>query len=132
MENWIPFADGEYLVERAFLLSPNDRAVDLADVVVEVNSDARGRHHLRGRGRLRNVLVVALLEDSDELDLVLDFGGDYKYRLVAPSIRGGKVFAADVKSALQFLPQHPWKPMTPAEYQELLARLHFIEERRPA
>lgn len=128
MENWIPFSDGEYLVERAFLLSATDRAVDLADVVVEVNSDAEGRRRLRGRGRIRNVLMVALLEDSDELDLVLDFGDEFKYLLPAPFIQGGKVFAADVKSMLQFLPRCPWQPMAPEEYARLLSRVQFVED----
>lgn len=128
MENWIPFADGQYSVERAFLLSSDHSAVDLSDTVVEVKSDAAGRRHLRGRGRVQNLLMVTLLEDSDELDLVLDFGDAFKFRLTAPNVQGGKVFAANVKSMLQFYPRHPWVQLPIQEYDALVDRIRFLED----
>ena len=96
MQNWIPFRNGNYLAERAFLLSTSNAAVDLDDTVIEVNSDASGQRRMRGRGRVHNLLMVNLLEDSDDLDLVLDFGAEFTFRLNAPSIQGGKIFAANV------------------------------------
>ena len=78
MDNWIPFADGEYLVDRACLVSASQTAVALERVVVEVYSDRQGRGQLKGTGRVRNILIVELLEDNDELDLLLDFFNDSK------------------------------------------------------
>jgi hypothetical protein len=126
MENWIPFADGQYMVERAFLLASNHSAVDLFDTVVEVKSTAAGQRRLTGCGRIQNLLMVTLLEDSDELDLVLDFGGEYKFRLPAPNVQGGKVFAANVKSMLQFYPTGPWVRLPIAAYQQLIDRASFL------
>lgn len=128
MENWIPFADGKYFVERAFLLSSDHSAVDLSDTVIEVKSDAAGLRQMRGRGRIQNLLMVTLLEDSDELDLVLDFGDEFKFRLTAPSVQGGKVFAANVKSMLQFYPRRPWTQLPIEEYDELMDRTIFLED----
>jgi hypothetical protein len=125
MENWIPFAEGEYLVDEALLVTADRKAVRLEEVIVEVDSDRRGQRYLKGRGRVRNVLMVELLDDSDNLDLLLDFGQEFKYRLKDPILQGGKVFAPDVKSVLQFTPQNPWQQIPPAEFENLLSRLQI-------
>lgn len=125
MENWIPFAEGEYLVEQALLVTADRKAVRLEDVIVEVYSDRRGQRYLKGRGRVRNVLLLELLDDSDNLDLLLDFGEEFKYRLKEPILQGGKVFAPDIKSVLQFTPQNPWQQIPPAEFENLLSRLQI-------
>jgi len=126
MENWIPFAEGEYLVDQALLVADNHDAVLVEDVIVEVYSDQRGRRYLKGRGRIRNILMVELLDDSDDLDLLLDFGDEYKYLLKVPNLQSGKVFSPDVKSVLQFTPQTPWQQLLHAEYDQLLARLRLL------
>jgi len=126
MPNWIPFADGEYLVEQALLVAADHRAVVVEDVVVEVYSDKRGQRYLNGRGRVRNILMVELFEESDDLDLLLDFGEEFKYLLIKPNIQGGKVFSPDVKSALQFTPQNPWRPLQSTEFGEFLSRLRIL------
>jgi hypothetical protein len=69
--------------------------------------------------------MVELLDDSDNLDLLLDFGEEFKYRLKEPILQGGKVFAPDVKSVLQFTPQNPWQQIPPAEFENLLSRLQI-------
>jgi hypothetical protein len=125
MENWIPFAEGEYLADQALLVAADRKAVRLEEVIVEVYSDRRGQRYLKGRGRVRNVLMVELLDDSDNLDLLLDFGEEFKYRLKEPILQGGKVFAPDVKSVLQFTPQNPWQQIPPAEFENLLSRLQI-------
>ena len=96
MNNWIPFSDGEYLVEQALLIGGEDHAVSVENVIVEVYSDQRGQRYLRGRGRIRNILMVELLEDSDDLDLLLDFGEEFKFLLKVPNLQVGKVFSPDV------------------------------------
>ena len=126
MENWIPFAEGEYLVDQALLVAENQNAVLVEDVIVEVYSDQRGQRYLKGRGRIRNILMVELLDDSDDLDLLLDFGDEYKYLLKVPNLQSGKVFSPDVKSVLQFTPQTPWQQLPPDEFNNLLSRLRIL------
>ncbi len=128
MNNWIPFTDGEYLVEQAFLVSDQDRAISLEGVIVEVYSDRRGQRFLRGRGRVRNILMIELLEDSEDLDLLLDFGEEFKYLLKVPNLQVGKVFSPDVKSALQFTPKIPWRQIQQTKFRELLSRLQILSD----
>jgi hypothetical protein len=128
MENWIPFAEGEYLVDQALLMAADHKAVQLEDAVVEVYSDRRGRRYLRGRGRVRNALLIELLEDSDRVDLLLDFGAEFKYLLQEPNLQGGKVFAPDVRSVLQFTPQDAWRQMPPDEFKSLCEGLQLLIE----
>jgi hypothetical protein len=128
MINWIPFSDGEYLVEQALLLAGQDHAVSVEGVIVEVYSDRQRQRYLRGRGRVRNILMVELLEDSDDLDLLLDFGEEFKFLLKEPNLQVGKVFSPDVKSALQFTPQLPWRQIQQTEFREILSRLHILSD----
>ena len=128
MINWIPFSDGEYLVEQALLLAGQDRAVSVEDVIVEVYSNRQGRRYLRGRGRVRNILMVELLEDSDDLDLLLDFGEEFKFLLREPNLQVGKVFSPDIKSALQFTPRIPWRQLQQTEFGESLSRLQILSD----
>jgi hypothetical protein len=126
MKNWIPFAEGEYLVDQALLVADNQNAVLVEDVVIEVYSDQRGQRNLKGRGRIRNTLMVELLDDSDDLDLLLDFGDEYKYLLKVPNLQSGKVFSPDVRSILQFTPQAPWQHLPQDKYNHLLSRLQVL------
>jgi hypothetical protein len=128
MENWIPFAEGEYLVDRTLLMTADHQAVRVEDVIVEVYSDRLGRRYLKGRGRVRNILMVRLLDDSDSLDLLLDFGEEFKYLLREPLLQGGKVFSPEVKSVLQFTPQTPWQQVPPDEFENLLSRLRILSD----
>ena len=128
MNNWIPFTDGEYLVEQALLVAAADCAASVEEVIVEIYSDQRGQRYLRGRGRVRNILMVELLEDSDDLDLLLDFGGEFKFLLKVPNLQVGKVFSPDVKSTLQFIPKIPWHQIEQTEYEAILSRLHILSD----
>ena len=128
MNNWIPFAEGEYLVEQAVLVAGEHSAVSVEDVIVEVYSDQRGQRYLRGRGLVRNILMVELLEDSDDLDLLLDFGEEFKFLLKEPNLQVGKVFSPDVKSALQFTPQIPWRQIQQTEFGDLMSRLQILSD----
>ena len=116
------------MVEQALLLAGQDRAVSVEDVIVEVYSDRQGQRYLRGRGRVRNILMVELLEDSDDLDLLLDFGEEFKFLLKEPNLQVGKVFSPDVKSALQFTPKIPWRQIQQAEFGEILSRLQILPD----
>ncbi len=128
MENWIPLAEGEYLVEQALLVAANESAVAVDDVVVEVYADQRGQRYLKGRGRVRNILMVELLEDSDDLDLLLDFGDEFKFLLKEPILQAGKVFSPDVRSVLQFFPQTPWRQVPQTEFDNLMSCLRLLTD----
>jgi len=116
------------LVEQALLLAGQDHAVSVEGVIVEVYSDRQGQRYLRGRGRVRNILMVELLEDSDDLDLLLDFGEEFKFLLKEPNLQVGKVFSPDVKSALQFTPKIPWRQIQQTEFGEILSGLQILPD----
>ncbi len=116
------------MVEQALLIAGEDRAVLVEKVIVEVYSDKQGQRYLRGRGRVRNILMVELLEDSDDLDLLLDFGEEFKFLLKAPNLQVGKVFSPDVKSALHFIPKNPWHQVQHADFEDIMSRLHILSD----
>jgi hypothetical protein len=128
MKNWIPFAEGEYLVNQAYLLAPDDTAAALENVIVEVYSDRQANRHLKGHCRVRNTLMIELLEDNDVLDLLLDFGDEFKYWLKAPELNAGKVFSPAAKSTLWFVPTTAWQQIPQNEFVERVSRLRLISE----
>ncbi len=130
MSEWIPFGKGRYRVERAVLLAADHTGVEVEDMVVEILEDSQGRRRLRGRGRVRNALLVELLDGDEELDLVLDLGGEFKYRLRHPDIQGGKVFTPGVKSFIQFLPRQPWEPVPETDFTILMSRVRILSDER--
>lgn len=125
MDEWIPFAEGRYLAERAVLVAAEEKAVEVEETVIEV-SEGRGGRRLQGRGRVRNALLVQLLDEGDDLDLMLDLGGEFKYRLSRPEIQGGKVFTPGVKSFIQFRPRQPWDQVPEAEFNSLMSRVRIL------
>ncbi len=126
MNNWIPFTEGEYLVEQALLIADNHQAIFVEEAIVEVYSDQRGRRYIKGRGRVRNILMVELLDESDDLDLLLDFGEEFKYLLKVPNLQSGKVFSPEVKSVLQFTPKTPWQQVPQDQFETLLSGLQIL------
>ena len=126
MTEWIPFKEGDYIVEQAFLLAPDHSAVLLDDAVIRVFQDRRSQRQMNGSCRVINALLVKLLDDHNEIDLVLDLGAEFKYLLKDPILKGGKVFSPDVKSTLQFLPKEPWTQIQEPEFEALYSRLKFV------
>lgn len=128
MTNWIPFAEGEYLVNQAFLVAPDGSAAALENTIIEVYLNRQGQRYLKGRSRIRNMVIIELLEENDDLDLVLDFGEEFKYCLKQPELQAGKVFAQDAKSTFWFTPTSSWEQIPPNEFEELLSRLKLLSE----
>lgn len=126
MSDWVPFAEGKYLVEQAFLVTPEDSAVVLEKAVIDVYTGAGGIRRMRGSCPVENLLIVEIHEDHDQLDLLLDMGAEFKYILRKPILQAGKVFAPDVKSLLHFTPVAPLEPVAAAEFDERVSRLRFI------
>ena len=127
MANWIPFVEGEYAVEHAFVVAPDHRAVMIENAFIEVFATGQGQRYLKGSGRIRNVLLVKLLEDHDDLDLILDLGDEFKYRLQKPELQSGKFFAPDANSSLQFRPAGPWVQIPQPEFELMVSRLRFLD-----
>jgi hypothetical protein len=126
MADWIPFVEGEYAVEQAFIMAPDKRAVTVEDAVIEVYAGPQGQRHLKGSGRVQNILLVELLEDTDDLDLILDLGDEFQYRLSKPELQSGKFFAPDAKSSLQFRPSTAWEQIPRADFEQLISRIEMI------
>jgi len=126
MADWIPFVEGEYAVEQAFIIAPDHRAVAVEDAVIEIYAGPQGERHLKGSGRVQNILLVQLLEDTDDLDLILDLGDEFQYRLSKPELQSGKFFAPDAKSSLQFMPSTAWEQIPRADFEQLISRIEII------
>ena len=128
MSNWIPFLEGEYAVEQAFIVAPDDRAMAVEDAGIEVFQGSGGQRQLKGSGRIRNIHLVELLEDYDDLDLILDLGDEFKYRLIKPNLQSGQFFAPDSKSTLHFRPATPWEQIPQADFESLISRFKVISD----
>jgi hypothetical protein len=128
MIEWIPFAEGMYRVERAVLLNRGGNGVEVEDAVIEVREKPDGGRRLRGRGRISNLLLVQLMDSEEDPDLVLDLGGEFKYRLIRPEIQGGKVFTPGIESFIQFFPRQPWEQLPEAEFNSLMSRVRILSD----
>lgn len=126
MTQWIPFSEGNYLVEQAFLIAPDHKAVPLEDSVIEVFADPRGMRHMNGQGLVRNVLVVQLFEEYEDMDLLMDMGEEFKYLLRKPTLQAGKVFSPHIKSALRFTPTRALEQIPEKEFEALVSRLTLL------
>jgi hypothetical protein len=127
MAEWIPFAEGEYWVEQAYLVSSDKSAIALENPVIEIAKSPQGKRHLKGQGMVSNLLVIELLEENETLDILLDLGGDFKYHLTAPQISSGKLFVPDVKSTLQFSPLQPWRQLPADLFNKEVSALKRID-----
>ncbi|MCU0559587.1 MAG: hypothetical protein MUD16_05270 [Desulfobacterales bacterium] len=127
MGEWIPFEEGRYRAERVLLLAGEERAVAVEDAVIDVAAGPAGRRRLQGRGRVQNELVVRLLDESEELDVLLDLGGEFKYRMRRPAIQGGKVFSPGVQSFIVFAPQTPWEQLSEEKFNSLTNRVRILD-----
>ncbi len=128
MEQHIPFQKGQYLTEKAFLTAGDDSAVLFEDAVIEVYLTADGKRRVRGSGLIRPFLMVQLMEEKEEIDLMIDLGGAFKFVMKDPVLQSGKVFSPDVVATVLFYPSRPWVQMDEGEFEELYKRVTFIAE----
>lgn len=122
----IPFREGTYLIEAAYLITPLKRTLELTEGILEVYKDARGTKHLRGRAFVHNTLMVALLEEEESLDLILDLGLGFRYRIPEPRLQAGKVFAPRTRSIIHFAPSTALVPLGDGDYEALLSTLTWL------
>lgn len=122
----IPFKEGAYIIEHAYLVTPLRRSVGLTDGVLEVYKDPAGEKHLRGRAFVNNALMVALLENEESLDLLMDLGPGFRYRLPHPVLQAGKVFEPRTWSIVHFAPSQDLVPLTDDDYEQLKTGLTIL------
>jgi len=111
--------EGLYEVDRAYLVDPAHRRLELRGTTFEIYTDARGRKHLRGRSLVTNVAFVAILEDAESVDLVLSFFEDYFLWLEEPAIQAGKMFTPETESSLIFREGRRTSFITRQRFEEL-------------
>jgi hypothetical protein len=126
LPDWIPFDEGNYMVQRAFLVSAAGAAVALENSSIHITTGRAGRKHLQGTCMVRNMLVVDLLDDTDTLDILLDLGEEFTFLLEMPDIQAGKVFSPGVKSTFRFFPVNPWKQLSREVFNDRLEHLTII------
>lgn len=126
MTDWIPFEDGRYMVPEAFLLAAGNAAVMLHNPYIEIFTGRTGKRWLKGGSLVHNLLMVELMEDSDDLDILLNAGEDFGFLMRSPEIQAGKVFSPSVRSSLKFMPTEPWQPLTPAEFRQVKSAMKLI------
>lgn len=126
VKDWIPFEDGRYSVPEAFLVTADYSAVELHSPYIEIFTGRTGKRWLKGGSLVQNLLMVELMEESDELDILLNAGEDFGFLMQSPEIQSGKVFSPLVRSSLKFMPTEPWQPLTPEEFRQLKSALKLI------
>jgi hypothetical protein len=124
--DWIPFEDGRYSVPEAFLMTSGNAAVELHSPYIEIYTGRTGQRWLKGGSLVQNFLMVELMEESDELNILLNAGEDFGFLMRSPDIQAGKVFSPSVRSSLKFMPTEPWQPLAPAEFRQLKSALKLI------
>jgi len=124
--NWIQLEEGLYFVEKAYLIAPDNQAVQLQDARIEIYIGRAGHRLMRGFAKVKNMLIVELLEENDRIDLLVDMGGEFKYRLENPVLKAGKVFTPDVSSTLQFVPNRPWRKIAEDAFEQNRAEMVLL------
>jgi hypothetical protein len=124
--DWIPFEDGRYSVPEAFLMTAGNAALELHSPYIEIFTGRTGKRWLKGGSLVQNLLMVELMEESDDLNILINAGEDFGFLMQSPEIQSGKVFSPSVKSSLKFMPTEPWQPLTPAEFRQLKSAMKLI------
>ena len=123
--------EGLYEADHAYLVDPSRRRLELRSATFEIYADAQGRKHLRGRSLVANVGFVEILEDTDRVDLVLSFFGDYFLWLEDPVIQAGKMFTPETESSLIFREGRQTSFVTQEHFEELAGLKEAFGSARP-
>jgi hypothetical protein len=126
MDQWLNIGEGKYLASRVLLVAQDRSATEMIDTVINIYRDHRGIRRLKGQGFVNSLAVIELLEASDDLDVLLDLGEGFKYRLNAPILSGGKIFTPGVKSSMVFIPSQPWDSLSEKDYCTTVESLTLI------
>ncbi len=118
---------GDYRVAAAYLVSPQTRrATPVSDAVIHI-ADGNGHSgRISGWGQVCTAHMIDMLEDSEQLDLIIDMGAGYRFVMYDPEIRAGKNFQADTVSTFHFQPTHLMHSLNKDEYSAQTANLKII------
>ncbi len=126
-QNWITIEKGFYQAIRSYMAtSDHTHGAALSNAAIEIVTGRTGEKQLHGFGKLENMLMIELLELSDEIDIVIDLGGVYKYLFEAPNISGGKLFTPHVEATIRFAPIKPWRQIEATQFEAELKRITFL------
>jgi hypothetical protein len=122
----VPFEEGYFRIDQAFIVTPGTmNAIALHSAALKVFKGPGGRMFMNGHGLADNFLLIELLEEEDALDVLMDLGPGFKYRLIAPQINAGKVFTPGVKSTIRFTPTQNLRVLDDAAFEALQRELHL-------
>ena len=128
-QSWITIEKGFYQANRGYLAtSDHTHGAALSNSAIEVITGRTGDKQLHGFGRCENMLLIELLDQSDEIDVVIDLGGVYKYIFEAPDISGGKLFTPHVEATIRFVPTMPWRQIEPTQFEAGLKQITFLND----
>ncbi len=126
-QNWITIEKGFYQAVRSYMAtSDHTHGAALSNAAIEIVTGRTGEKQLHGFGKLENMLMIELLELSDEIDIVIDLGGVYKYLFEAPNISGGKLFTPHVEATIRFAPIKPWRQIETTQFEADLKQIAFL------
>ena len=128
MVHQILIEEGNYPADEAFLLTPGYTGMVVEDATIEVYLDENDQRCVRGRAMATNLSLVELLEDYDDVDLLLDLGGQFKYLLKTPTLKAGKVFSPDVKSIIHFVAHSPLEKLEEDRYKRMRDRISLVDQ----
>ncbi len=126
MSHWIFIEEGAYPLDAAYLVTAGRTGVCVEDAILEVYLNGNGERRVRGSGMTINALIVELLEDHDELDMLVDLGEQFKYRMHIPSVTAGKLFEPGVKSLMHFAATGALEKLDPEEYRRITSGLTLL------
>ena len=127
--DWIQFDEGKYRVDQAYLTAGDSTGLQLENPAIHITTGRGGRKYLQGICTVRNTQVVELLEATDDLDILLDLGGEFIFLIEKAEMQAGKVFSPGVRSTLRFSPSRPWKQLSRNEFNKRLQGLEMIDNR---
>lgn len=127
MAHQIFIEEGTYPAQEAFLLTAGHTGMVLEDTLIEVYLDGENQRRVRGQASGVNLSLVELLEDYDEVDLLFDLGGQFKYLLKAPTLKAGKVFSPDVKSIFHIIAQSSLVKLEEGEFLRIRNQLKLVD-----
>ena len=128
MEIECPFKPGNYIIDEAYII-PSGKfgvAVVIANSVLDVELDPKGKTIVNGYGFARNVSLVELLENHQDFDIIINMGDGFCFYLEKPIINAGKVFSPNVRSVIRFTPTNSFTQIPDEEFAEIKSKLKLI------
>jgi len=120
---------GDYQVAAAYLFAPQTYMATPVHQAVICVTDRNGPSQVSsGWGQICTAHMIAMLEDSEKLSLIIDMGAGYRFIIDDPGIRSGKAIGANAVSTFHFHPRQPIRPLNKNQYAAETKRLQLIQD----